>query len=298
MNEIFKLETLFTPQQFVLCDYPRVPTAAFNPAAFNLPGTDEIVIFPRLIFDDQFYVSSIGVCEPISLAELSSVKTLTTRLLATPTDTTDFKGLEDPRITSDGKKMLHVALDERNVSRTVLSTLTAGDLYNFRTLRLSEEDTPSGRDAAIINDKYLVFRPEMEDLISYSVPYSQDGIIDFKNAIEVLSPLKSELKRGFSTNAVKISSNEHLIMYHSVLQQNLEYTNGFAVFNEIGEILGISDPFFRLPHNFLRYGNRPQTLFGCGLILHNDILYSVNGVGDWALGLFTASLEDVLKQIK
>lgn len=299
-KEIFKLEALFTPQQFILQDYPRVPISAFNPAAYNLPETDDIVIFPRLVFDDQFYVSSIGVCAPISLNKLSSVKTITTRLLAFPSDKTDFKGLEDPRITEDGKKMLHVAHDEHAISRTVLSEYHNGALYNSRPLVLASpnESTMSGCDAALINDDYLVFRPELEDLTSYSVPYDQNGNINFKESYPVLSPYIHELKRGFSTNVVKLSSDAYLIGWHTVLRRNLEYANGFMLLSGIGEDIGISKPFFRLPNTMIKYGNRPNTLFGCGLILHHETLYWVGGIGDWSIGIFSTPLEKVLECVK
>lgn len=292
-----ELKALFTPEMFKMENYPSSPIAVFNPAAF-MSSSDEMIIFPRLIFDTRFYTSSIGIFRIPFNMYFPSLKTISTTLLATPTNAQDFKGLEDPRITEDGKKFLHVALNNNTISHTVLSNFTAGDLYNFRTLEIETEIVPNGRDAAIINDDYLVFRPELKKLESYSVPYEQDGTIDFKNAKVVLSPLKFELKRGFSTNVVKLSSNEFLIGWHAILRQNLEYANGFMILNNVGEVISMSEPFFRLPQNYLRYGNRPNTLFGCGLILRKNKLWWIGGIGDWAIGVFSAELEDVLNKLK
>lgn len=300
-SPIFKLEVLFTPEHFVMSKYPRKPIAVFNPAAFV--QNDHVVLLPRLIFDDQFYTSAIGICDPISIDHLSNITTINTSLLRFPSNIQDFKGIEDPRVTEDGKKLLWVALDRSNISRTVMAELdwanqkTSDDRY----LYLKDSEFPSGRDAAVINNKYLLCRPEYNTKYSFSAPYSisiiENVFIQPSELQVVLAAEKWEEKVGFSTNVVKLSSNEYLVGWHTVLNRNAEYMNGFAVLNDIGEVLGTSN-YILWSENFMRYGNRINTLFGCGLIKHQDRLYWAGGVGDWAVGIFSAKLQEALETIK
>ena len=300
-SSIFKMEAFFTPEKFVLQDYPRRPIAVFNPAAFTQNG--QLVLLPRLIFDDQFYVSSIGICDPIPIDHLSTVQTINTNLLRFPSDAHDFKGIEDPRITEDGKKLIWVALDRSNVSRTVMADFDSANrrVSNERTLYLKNSELPSGRDAALINNKYLLCRPEYNTKYSFSAPYSvsifENVFIQPSELQVTLAAEKWEEKVGFSTNVVKLSSNEYLVGWHAVLNRNAEYVNGFAILNDVGEILGTSN-YVLWSEDFMRYGNRINTLFGCGLIKYLDRLYWAGGVGDWSCAIFSANLQEALNTIK
>ena len=303
-KSIFSMEAFLVPEQFVLLDYPRRPTSVFNPAAYVRQG--KLVLLPRLIFDDRFYVSSIGLCEPISFEELdiftSGKRTIRTRLLKYPQRLDEIDGIEDARMTEDGKKLLTVGINRKsNIAKT--QTL----LTNFNGKRLSDEKPfyfknstwQTGRDAVLLNEKVLFFRPEAKSLTSYRAFYELKSDIVFisSNGLKpILEARKEEKKRGFSTNAVKISSNEYLVGWHGV-SEDTSYKNGFMLVDEEGLPLGITDYLLETT-GFLQYGNRPFTLFGCGLIKLKDKLFWVGGVGDWAIGIFSADLGIALSKLK
>ena len=114
--------------------------------------------------------------------------------------------------------------------------------------------------------------------------------------VEDLRPLDSERKRGLSTNVVKLSANEYIVGYHNVLKNRGEYSNGFLLLNNEGETTGVTKPILETT-GALRYGARPYTLFGCGLVLRKDRLYWVGGIGDTWIGVFSADLDKVLSEV-
>ncbi len=298
-KSIFSMEAFLTPERFVLSDYPRRPTSAFNPAAYVRQG--KLVLLPRLIFDDKFYVSSVGICEPISFDDLAK-EVIETRLLKYPQRIEEINGVEDPRITEDGKKLLTVGVgDNFHKSQTMLMDFDGEHLSNERLFYFNNSVWETGRDAVLINDKVLLFRPDAipKSFTTYRVFYElKDGsvFIESDGLKAILEIGRGEKKRGFSTNAVKISSNEYLVGWHGALEDT-SYKNGFMLVNDEGLPLGITDYLLETT-GFLQYGNRPFTLFGCGLIKLKDKLFWVGGVGDWAIGIFTADLDLAMSKLK
>ncbi|MCK4259665.1 MAG: hypothetical protein KAX49_11845 [Halanaerobiales bacterium] len=292
-KSIFNFETLITPETFKMVNYPRTPIAVFNPAAYI--HSDKLILLPRLIFDEKFYISSIGICDPISLDNLISNE-ISTRLLKFPTDINDFYGDEDPRVTEDGSKLLWVAKNTEGFAYSVLADLSNQGISNPHYLYLKDSSVPSGKDAALINDSYLVCRPEDDIKSSFSAPYSTiENTIIIENEFKpVLTTQSSEIKVGFSTNFVRISQNESIIGWHAVLTRNFEYANGLAVIDDKGELLGTTD-YILYPEGYLRYGNRPNTLFGCGLFKWKDQLWWAAGIGDWAIALYSITIDKIFE---
>lgn len=107
-----------------------------------------------------------------------------------------------------------------------------------------------------------------------------------------------ELGVGWSTNTVRLSSNEFLVGWHGVLKRDRSYYNGIALVNGEGELLAVSD-YFLAPRGLVEeYGDRPLVIFGDGLVLYRDILIWVGGVSDYAIGLFTVELGRVMENLK
>jgi len=107
-----------------------------------------------------------------------------------------------------------------------------------------------------------------------------------------------ELKVGWSTNAVRVSSNEFLVGWHGVVKEDLSYRNGLALVDEQGDLLAISN-YLLSPRGLVEeYGDRSHVIFGDGLVLHNDTLMWVGGVSDYATGVFTTPLQKALDKLK
>lgn len=307
MGRIFEEICTLQPENFHITNYYRKPISAFNPGAY-VNDEGKLVIMPRLVFDNYFYVSSIGLCEPISFHELTDFdnknRKIRTNLIKYPETHQEINGVEDPRITEDGKKVLTVGLNLHGSYHTTQTTLMKFDgkkLFNAKPFSFNDSIWNTGRDAVLVNDNSLLFRPESSSnkFLSYRAFYEEtDDRIEISNEdLEVvLKCTSSERKRGFSTNVVQLSSNEFLVGYHGALIEKYEYREGFMIINDDGIPIAISDYILKT-EGILRYLNRPYTLFGDGLILRKNQLICVYGVGDWAIGIYSADINDVLNQM-
>ena len=302
-KEAFKLEAVLVPEQVEMVDYPSKPLGIWNPAAYM--QNDKLVIIPRLHFDVKFYASSVGLCEPISFSELNTYnmgeRNIKAFILKYPTTHLEVNGVEDPRITENGKRLLTVGISKGlHKSQTTMSEFSGFGLSNPKPFLYNGSELNTGRDAVLLNDHILFFRPEMALLNTYKAYYkvtANNVVITEFNDEPILPRLRGIIKTGFSTNAVKISNNESLIAYHGVFAEKHEYKQGFVLMDNEGNILGRTPPFLKTK-GILRYaGGRPFTLFGDGLVLRKDKIYFVCGVGDTWTAIFSTNVGDVLDKI-
>lgn len=305
---IFKLETLLVGEQFKMCNYPQTPLAVFNPGAYI--SKSKLVVIPRLVFDIRFYASSIGLCEPLEFSKLreyhKGAKNIKTNLLKYPTNHYELEGVEDPRINEEGDTILTVGIVRNQAGKmegqTALHNFNGRDITSSKPFLFRDSIHRTGRDAVIINDHVLLFRPEAEPLRTYRAFYTEteDNIVIKNKGLKPLIELDAhpgERKRGMSTNSLKIGENQHIIGWHVVYSDKVEYKEGFMIFNDEGEVLG-KTPMVLEVSGLLRYGHRPFTLFGCGLVRVKDVLYFVGGIGDSWIGIFSAKSNDVLGGIR
>jgi len=300
-EKVFGLEALLIPKQFEMVDYPSKPLGAWNPAAYAKNGG--LVILPRLHFDTHFYASSVGLCEPIPFSNLGNynrgASPIKTRMLLYPSTDLDRSGIEDPRITEGGTRLLVVGFrKETHNNQTILYDFNGKRATNPRPLLYDGTNLNTGKDAVFLNTHILFFRPGTGEARTYRGEY----IINDKNIVatyidnkNVLPLRKGVTKTGFSTNAVRVSSSRSLIAYHEVHEKLLEYKEGFILLNNEGEILGKTRTFLKT-EGILRYASgRPFTLFGCGLVLHSKKLYFVGGVGDVWIAIYSADINKILE---
>ncbi|WP_337845419.1 hypothetical protein [Thermus sp.] len=79
--------------------------------------------------------------------------------------------------------------------------------------------------------------------------------------------------------------------------RDLSYRHGLARLSPEGELLGLSNYLLAPQGLYEAYGDRPLTLYGNGLLLYGEELIWVGGVGDYAMGAFSAPLEEVLRRV-
>lgn len=307
MDRIFEEICTLQPENFHITNYYRKPISAFNPGAY-VNDEGKLVIMPRLIFDSHFYVSSIGLCEPISFHELidfdNENRNIETNLIKYPETHREIDGIEDPRVTEDGKKVLTVGLNLQgsyHTTQTALMEFDGKKLSNAKPFSFNDSIWNTGRDAVLVNDNVLLFRPESSSnrFLSHRAFYEEtnDRIEISNEDLEVvLKTIPGERKRGFSTNVVQLSSNEFLVGYHGALIEKYEYREGFMIINDEGIPIAITDYILKT-EGILQYGNRPYTLFGDGLILRNNRLWCVYGFGDFGIVILSTDIEDVLDKM-
>ena len=321
--DLFERIAYISPDNLVITNYlRRRPLAAFNPGAVLV--NDILQVFPRLIFDYYWYISSIGFFE-VSLSKLESYRDvlvsdeINTRIVLWPSVDWDLVGCEDPRvILIDGN--YHVLYTARAITSidgkykplqgyAILSRdLRVLDKKYFR-IRSSDGEyiPPSWKDSAFLevkgNKALILTRPSIpfHDVLLeigwWGAVDLSEGVVEADSLKPVLSFEKWEIKIGWSTNTVKISSNEYLVGWHGV-GEDYVYRNGLAVISPEGELLGITD-YVLEPRGLIEYyGDRPGVIFGNGLVLRGEHVYWIGGISDYAIAVFRAKLEDVLANIK
>ena len=302
-GETFTLETVLVPGQVEMVDYPSKPLGIWNPAAYI--KNDKLVIIPRLHFDTKFYASSIGLCEPISFDELDTYnmgkRNIKVSMLKYPTTHLEVHGVEDPRITEDGKRIITVGINKgQHKSQTTMSDFDGKETTNPKPFLYNGSELNTGRDAVLLNDHILFFRPEIPPLNTYKAYYkvnTNNVILTEFNEESVIPCSRGIIKTGFSSNAVKLSNNESLVAYHGVFADKHEYKEGFVLVDNEGNVLDRT-PTFLKTEGILRYaGGRPFTLFGDGLVLRNERLFFIGGLGDVWTAIFSADVGDVLERM-
>ncbi|ABW00957.1 PH1107-like glycosidase [Caldivirga maquilingensis] len=315
---IFKRITLIMPSDVNVTNYPRKPVEVFNPAA--VLNNDTLLIFPRIIFDYLNYVSSIGLIE-LSIRDVVNGrvnKPVNARLIMWPRELWEFRGCEDPRIIKHGDEYLilytgwgYYYSGGELRPRAVQALAVMDNEFNvvrrgFFTIKAAngESYVPDWwKDSAFIevkgNKVSMLIRPNIGGLeIGWS---GEANLSELTLNMDSMRPVlwfeDFEFKVGWSTNAVKLSSNEYLVGWHGVSRSDYSYRNGLALVNSDGELLAISNYLLEPTGIEEEYGDRPRVIFGDGLIIHEDSLIWIGGVSDYAIGVYTVELDKALSKL-
>jgi len=320
VDDIFDQRSYIAPNDLAVSNYLRpTPIAAFNPGALLKDG--RLLIFPRLIFDYYTYTSSIGVFEiPIDqvLRGLIS-KPLNARIILWPKEPWEFgPGCEDPRVAIWNEEiyMLYTGARQygedhkvwikpvQGIARFSSSLeLRSRNYFSIRGKGKDEVFTPSAKDSALLSPRgekaVLLCRPHIGDLsLCWRGEADLEGcFISGETMAPVLVPERWESGVGWSTNALPVEENKYLVGWHGISQEDQTYRNGLALVNEEGYVQAISD--YLLAPNGLNesYGDRPQTVFGNGLVQYEDKLIWVGGISDYAIGIFMTPLKRALEKL-
>jgi len=313
-KDIFERVLYIEPEHIFIENYTRKkPISVFNPGALIRNTTVEI--FPRLVFEYHWYVSSIGKFE----LELKNIKKgiverpILTKIILSPQEDWELKGVEDPRVIeiSGNYFILYTSVELTNGKIRPLQALAVMDekysiirKFFFKILQNAELKIPnSWKDSAFLelykkSKALLLTRPSFNSLeICWVCELDLiEGIVEFNSLRPVLVNEEFEIKVGWSTNALKISSNEYLIGWHGV-GIDMKYRNGLAILDRDGELKGISNYLLEPKGLIESYGDRPFVIFGCGLIKTNDELYWIGGISDYMIGIFRTDLDMVIENI-
>lgn len=312
INDLFERLLYISPEDLVVTNYLRKrPFSAFNPGAILNQG--ELEIFPRLIFDYYWYVSSIGYFK-IKIEELVK-KEFETKIIIWPGEKWELgKGVEDARVIKKGDEYhaLHTSVSRRDGEILPLQGYTklnsSLEILEKKYLRIFKDDEEimpkSMKDSAFLEISHkeasLLIRPNIEniEICWRSKLLLEEGIIPADSMEPVLAFEKFEIKVGWSTNAIGISNDEYLIGWHGISREDLMYRNGFAILSKEGELLGITDYVLSPKGVIEMYGDRPGVIFGCGLVLSKEFVYWIGGISDYAIGIFRTTLDKILENVR
>mgnify|MGYP003875028365 CR=1 FL=1 len=325
------LEVLYTPPgSDVAGKFPEPPVAAFNPGAVLEDRT--LYIFPRVHFDYFYYPAAVGVgkmdaeeaIEPSEHTVDRKTRMLKRRfpvkLIFWPECNYDFEGTEDPRVQriGDRKLMLYTGkgryYEGNSLRKRVVLSLAefnrsweTPERRGYFVVELDGERyvPPSNKDSAFLwvrgEEAMMLTRPEVRGrrLCWKARANLKERTIYGEELEPVLGTEKGEDKVGWSTNPVKVSEG-YLVGWHAVLQRDSSYNNGLALIDRDGELLAVSEyllfPDKRNPIEAM--GDRPLTLFGCGLVRYRDYLIWIGGLGDKRIGIFVTELERALSELR
>jgi len=318
LEDIFERRLYIVPSDITVDNFQRSPVVVFNPGALFIE--DKILIFPRLIFDYYKYVSSIGVFE-VGISEVLE-KTLNkpvhTTIILWPQLLWEFLGCEDPRVYLFKNQILilytgkgYCYRKEQLYRKDVLGFAELDESRRiirkgfFKIVNGTEEFIPeSNKDSTIVGihgkKAILLTRPEIEKKrICWRGEADISELTIEESSLEPVFPVEEwEIKVGWSTNVVKLSTNEYLVGWHAVLKEDLSYKNGIALVDDQGELLAISD-YLLAPQGLQEeYGDRPLVIFGDGLIKYKEVLFWIGGVSDYCIGIFTAQLDNILERLR
>ncbi len=246
-------------------------------------------------------------------------KKINTSIVLWPSESWDLVGCEDPRVVLLNGKY-HVLYTARAITSidgkykplqgyAVLSKdLRALEKKYFRIKSGDGEYIPpswkdsvfleiKGGKASMLTRPSIPFHGLLLEIGWWSIVDLDEGVVELDSLKPILPLEKWELKIGWSTNTVKISSNEYLVGWHGV-GEDYVYRNGLAVVSIDGELLGVTDYVLEPKGLVEYYGDRPGVVFGNGLVLRGEYVYWIGGISDYAIAVFRAKLEDILSHIK
>ncbi len=319
VEDIFTKRYYISPEDLLVTNFLRSrPLAAFNPGAFERDG--KLFIFPRLIFDYYSYVSSVGVAtvniEKVINGEIK--KPLKVKIILWPQKIWEFgHGCEDPRffLFNNTIYMLYTGSrchheNDHLVSKSVLGFAELNPIFEtkrrgyFSITGGNDSFIPSNKDSAFIEVKKdratMLTRVSLRDMaLCWRAEANLKDLTMREETLKpVLVPEKWEHKVGWSTNTVKLSTNEYLVGWHGVLKEDLSYRNGLAIVDNSGVLLAVSD-YLLAPRGLTEsYGDRPLVIFGDGLVRYGDYLIWIGGVSDYCIGIFITELSKALEKLK
>ena len=321
VDDIFDKRFYIGPTDLVVKNYLRpTPIAAFNPGAALKDG--RLLIFPRLIFDYYTYTSSIGVFDvPIDQVLQGQIsKPLSTQIILWPGETWEFgPGCEDPRVMMWGGEVyiLYTGAGQYDKDHKVSIKPVQGiarfspslELRVRRYFSIREKDkgevfTPSAKDSALLSPgsekAVLLWRPQVGGLALCwrGDADLEDYLIPENSMAPVLVPERWESRVGWSTNALVMEGGEYLVGWHGAAREDQAYRNGLALVDQEGYVRAVSDYLLAPKGLNESYGDRPQTIFGNGLVQYEDQLIWVGGISDYAIGIFITPMERALERLR
>jgi len=227
--------------------------------------------------------------------------------------------VEDPRACElgGGVELTHVRAYEPYVevggARSYVITFTSVLERSSRPKYMEPirfEDPQSGdeviirdyRDTFPMSKDYMVIRPWIEDAgVGGILVAPRDGALVYTReatAYPELMPVVGRERKTGSNCVVKVSSNEYLLIFHSVDAVYGTYHTYAALLSSDAELLGVTEEPIISPRPNDYFGARPSTIFVCGASLVGNDLIVTAGKDDEITLILEAPLSDVMERMK
>jgi predicted GH43/DUF377 family glycosyl hydrolase len=278
------------------------PVTIFNPAI--LVENDDLKMYARIVLGYFTYTSAVIELDlPISELDHLSEGHYSGRIAIQPDNMYDIWGVEDPRaciirdktvITYSGRTAKYF---ERGLER-VLPTVTIREDSGWKKVRVftvTGEQIESDKDAflADVNGLTLFHRIHTQSdayhCIINDIPVdvlNGNELVksDLSNARIAMKAASFEDKIGWGTPPVKVGK-EYLLLLHGV-DTNQWYKVFAVLMDKNKKITAVTRCYIMEPRESCEvYGDRPFTVFPCGLCKVDDKLLVSYGAADFASGI-------------
>jgi predicted GH43/DUF377 family glycosyl hydrolase len=278
------------------------PVTIFNPTI--LIENDDLKIYARIVLGYFTYTSAVLELElPITELNYLSEGHYSGRIVIQPDNKYDIWGVEDPRactirdktvITYSGRTAKYFKPGLERVLPTV-AIREDGGWKKVRVFTFEGEKVESDKDAFLVDVNGLTLfhrihtQSDEYHCITNDVPAD---VLNGKELVEnalsnariALKAASFEDKIGWGTPPVKIGK-EYLLLLHGV--DNNQWYKAFAVLMDKNKkITAVTRCYIMEPRESCEvYGDRPFTVFPCGLCKVDDKLLVSYGAADLASGI-------------
>lgn len=224
-----------------------------------------------------------------------------------------FSGCEDPRLTriEDTIYMCYTAYDGINPPRIALTTIKVNDFvqknWAWTKPKLISAPGMDNKDSCIvagkIDGKYVVFH-RLPPCIW--IDFVSDLEFDDNHWLgghQLMGPRVNSwdnLKIGLNGPPEK-TEDGWLLIYHGVSREDMKYRMGAALLdlnNPMRVLARLHNPILEPLTNYENEGYRTGTVFSCGQVIKDGVLFIYYGGADKYEAVATTPLENILKALK
>ncbi len=278
------------------------PVTIFNPSI--LVENDDVKIYARIVLGYFTYTSAVIELElPIAELNYLSEGHYSGRIVIQPDNKYDIWGVEDPRsciirgkavITYSGRTVNYFRPGLERVLPTV-AVREDSEWKKRHVFTFSGEQVVSDKDAFLADtngltlfhrlhtqsDEYHCITNDVPDTVLNGTRLVKSAL---SNAKIALKAARFEDKIGWGTPPIRVGQ-EYLLLLHGV--DNNQWYKVFAVLmDKHTKISAVTRCYIMEPReSYEVYGDRPFTVFPCGLCKVDDKLLVSYGAADFASGI-------------
>ena len=307
-RSILKMRAYIIPKNVSLISRAGIPiqlSIVANSAIAKANSRRAVILLRVASIGSQFSRTFIALAEEDVRQLVDEVKINAEPILNT---ILPYESVEDPRIDPEDLSSIYYVRLLFTPEAPYTLTFAAGlgsdkKPKNLEVVSFVKDDSAfifrDYRDTFPLNRRMMVVRPFISEakIRGIFIGPRRGSVVEFKELepIPDLLPDMDERKTGGNC-AVKISSNEYMLIFHAVDKHGIYYHYA-ALFDDMGELLGMSTEPIISPSIGVYSGLRPSTVFACGAMLYDDRLLVSAGRDDEITIIFEGDLEEILQSL-
>lgn len=324
-EDIVRRLAVISSNRVFINNYPiSNPAAVFNPAII-VEGDYAKIYARIIVGYFLYVSAIVEINVPLDdiYSGNANINYYSAKTVINPSIKYDIWGTEDPRAYSIDNKYLMTYTGRTvnyfnpaiRVERTLPITAIRrrGNRWSNEWIKIHIYRFPMELRGHIISDKdsflvkhngtyYLFHRPHMDDesfyltiskidsnkdLLSYDSEYPREIVV--KNTVEILRPSKFEEKIGWAVPPI-IAGGDRVIAFIHGVDTEIKAYRMFAVELELKRneivVTAVTPSYIMEPkYPYEVFGDRPYTVFPCGLWKVDDTYLLTYGAGDYMIGI-------------